>query len=52
MVNRNKVANHKTGGLLWAISSAQFTFTNVSQVSCCLVSQRLLVFQQIPKRGS
>ena len=48
MVNQDKVTKLKTGGLPGAIWSAQFTFTNVSHTSSCLVSHRLLVFQAIP----
>ena len=48
MVNQDKVTNLETGGSPWAISSAQFTFTDMSPVSPSLVSHRLLVFQPIP----
>ena len=48
MVNQNKVTNLETGGSPYAISLAQSTFTDMSQVSPSLVSHRLLVFQPIP----
>ena len=50
MVYQNKVTNLEAGRSPQAVSSAQFTVTNVSQVSPSLVSQRLLVFQPIPHR--
>ena len=46
MVNQNKVNNPQTGRSPLAILSAQFTFTNVSQVG-----HRQLGFQPIPNRG-
>ena len=48
MMNQNKVSNLETGGSPQAILSAQFRFTDMSQVSPSLVSHRLLVFQPIP----
>ena len=51
MVNQNKVTNLEAGKSPWAVPSAQFTVTNVSQVSPSLVSQRLLVFQPISNRA-
>ena len=48
MVNQNNVTNLKTVGPPWATSLVQFTFTNVSEGSFWLVSQRLLVFQPRP----
>ena len=51
MVNQNKVTNLEAGRSPYAVPSAQFTVTNVSQVSPSLVSQRLLVFQPISSRA-
>ena len=51
MVNQNKVTNLEAGRSPWAVLSAQFTVTNVSQVSHSLVSHRLLVFQPISNRA-
>ena len=51
MVNQKKVTNLETGRSPWAISSAQFTFMNVPQVSSCLLSHRLLVSLRIPNRA-
>ena len=48
MENQNKVTNLKTGGSPYGISLVQSTFRNVSEVSFCVVSQRLLVLQPIP----
>ena len=50
MVYQNKVTNLEAGRSPYAVPSAKFTVTNVSQLSPSLVSQRLLVFQPISHR--
>ena len=51
MLNQNNVTNLETGRSPKVISSAQFMFTDMSQVSPSLVSHGLLVFQQILHRA-
>ena len=51
MVNQNKVTNFEAGRLPLAVPPAQFTVTNVSQVSPSLVTHRLFVFLPISHRA-